>query len=176
MKVIDFMLDHIGEPVNLGFRSSFVYCDIVSEDIGAELARLSDNWLTNEINMLHYGIEKHDHLVANEINKYVDREIMRWVSRNRTHDNPDPVCPREVKKRFKTSYYNRIKEINKNTATHKKAIEAFKPFGECDVKEVYTSTVDSKILIVIGKGNRYVIGKYWTRDEYLKDNKKEVFF
>lgn len=78
-------------------------------------------------------------------------------------------------KRIKTSYYSKIKSINKDVATYKKAIETFKPFGECEIKEVYTSMADFKTLIVIGKGNRYVIGKYWTREEYLKDNNKEVF-
>lgn len=176
MKVIDFMLDHIGKPVNLGFRSSFVYCDIVSEDIGEELAQLSNDWLAHEIDLLHNGIEAHDRLVAMGVNKYADKEASRWIVTHRTHENPDPKCPREVIKRAKTSYYSRIKAINKDVATYKKAIETFKPFGECEIKEVYTSTADFKTLIVIGKGNKYVIGKYWTREEYLKDNKKEVFF
>ena len=176
MKVIDFMKDHIGKPVNLGFRSSFIYCDIVTEYIGAELARLSDNWLTHEIDLLRDGIELRDSLIARGVNKYTDREVARWVSRHRSLDKPDPTCPREVIKKIKTSYYSKIKRLNKDIATYKKAIETFKPFGECEIKEVYTSTADFKTLIVIGKGNRYVIGKYWTREEYLKDNKKEVFF
>lgn len=176
MKVIDFMLDHIGKPVNLGFRSSFVYCDIVPEDIGTELAILSDYWLNHEIDLLHDAIEVRDSLISRGVNKCTDREVARWVSRHRSFDDPDPVCPREVIKRFKSQYYNRIKSLNKDIATYKKAIETFKPFGECEIKEVYTSTADFKTLIVIGKGNKYVIGKYWTREEYLKDNKKEVFF
>lgn len=176
MKVLEFMLDHIGKPVNLGFRSSFVYCDIVSEDIGAELARLSDYWLTHEIDLMHNGIEARDSLIYRGVNKYTDREVARWIARHRSHDDPDPVCPREVIKKIKASYYSKIKRLNKDIATYKKAIETFKPFGECEVKEVYTSTADFKTLIVIGKGNRYVIGKYWTREEYLNDNKKEVFF
>jgi hypothetical protein len=176
MKVIDFMLEHIGEPVNLGFRSSFVYCDIVSEYIGADLTRLSDEWLTHEIDLMRSGIEAHDRLVDLGIGKYTDREVVRWIARHMSLDNPEPKCPREVIKKIRTSYYNKIKSINKEVATHKKAIDSFKPFGECEVKEIYTSTADFKNLIVIGKGNRYIIGKYWTRDEYLKDNKKEVFF
>lgn len=176
MKVIDFMLDHIGKPVNLGFRSSFIYCDIVSEDIGSELARLSAEWHDHEVGLLLNGIDARDSLIYKGVNKYTDREVARWVSRHRSLDNPDPVCPREVIKKIKTSYYSKIKRLNKDIATYKKAIETFKPFGECEVKEVYTSTVDFKTLIVIGKGNIYVIGKYWTREEYLKDNKKEVFF
>lgn len=79
-------------------------------------------------------------------------------------------------KKIRASYYNKIKSINKEVATYKKAIDSFKPFGDCEVKEVYTSPADFKTLIVIGKGNRYVIGKYWKREEYLADNKKEVFF
>ena len=169
MKIIDFMLDHIGKPVNLGFRSSFVYCDIVSEDIVVELANLSAEWLNHEIGLLRNGTELRDSLISMGVNKYTDREVVRWISRHRSLDNPDPVCPREMIKRFKSQYYNRIKSLNKDIATYKKAIDTFKPFGECEVKEVYTSSADFKTLIVIGKGNRYVIGKYWTREEYLTD-------
>lgn len=99
MKVLDFMLEHIGKPVNLGFRSSFVYCDIVSEYIGADLTRLSDEWLTHEIDLMRSGIEAHDRLVALGIGKYTDREVARWIARHMSLDNPSPKCPREVIKR-----------------------------------------------------------------------------
>lgn len=93
MKVIDFMRDHIGKPVNLGFKSSFVYCDIVSKDIGEILAHLSFDWLTHEMDLLHNGIEAHDRLVTKGVNKYTDMEVMRWIAKHRTYENPDPTCP-----------------------------------------------------------------------------------
>lgn len=176
MKVIDYMLDHIGKPVNLGFKSSFVYCDIVTEDICAELAHLSADWLNHEIDMLHDSEKKRDRFITLGVNKYADNEITRWACKHRTKDDPFPDCPREVKKRIKSQYYAAIKSLNKEITNYKKAIKTFKSFGECEVKEVYTSTADFKTLIVIGKGNKYVIGKYWTREEYLADHGKEVFF
>lgn len=123
MKVLEIMLDNIGKPVNLGFRSSFVYCDIVPEDIGAELARLSDYWLNHEIDLLHDAIEVRGSLIVRGVNKYTDREVVRWISRHRSLDNPDPVCPREVIKKIKTSYYSKIKILNKDIAHHKKLLK-----------------------------------------------------
>lgn len=87
-----------------------------------------------------------------------------------------PVPDKKLIKSFKTQYYARIKQLNRDIRFHEKALECFTPYQECEVKEVYTLLADFKTLIVIGKGNRYVNGKYWTREEYLRDNGKEVFF
>lgn len=86
MKVIDFMLDHIGQPVNLGFHSSFVYCDIVSEDIEQELNNLSIHYLCNEDRLLSEAIEMKARLTTSGVNKYADRMIKRWIGRHTKKD------------------------------------------------------------------------------------------
>lgn len=176
MKVIDFMLNHIGQSVNLGFHSSFVYCDIVSADIEQELKNLSVHYLCNEDRLLSEAIEQKARLTASGVNKYSNRMIKRWIGRHTKKGQEPPVPSRNLIKSFKTQYYARIKQLNRDIRFHEKALESFIPYQECEVKEVYTSLADFKTLIVIGKGNRYVNGKYWTREEYLRDNGKEVFF
>lgn len=56
-----------------------------------------------------------------------------------------------------------IKLINKN-------IKAFVPFSECEIKDIYESSIEPGVYIITLKNNEFVRGNFWDSDEYHKRN------
>lgn len=93
---------------------------------------------------------------------------------------------RETLKKWEKTFEKQLKELIEKTNIEKKEsleflnnrydnyskyVKEFKPFLEREVLEVYNSIVDEETIIVRFTGNE--CGKYWDREEYILDMKKE---
>ena len=154
MKILDFMLDRRGQQVNLGFGSSFVFCDVVGDDIEEILTSLSMQELI-----------KWQDMKKNKIYKISRMDKENWILSKMHRDG--------IERRKNKTYKDYIEEYKKayrwevkNLERLSRNIEKFVPYGDCTVKQYYPSE-NEFATIVIANENKFINGQFWDRQEYL---------
>lgn len=163
MTVKEFLKEKKGYIVNLGFGSSFVFCEYVDDDTLEEVGDLSGAAYQNLIRLRHETEQKLARLLQLGKERYIEKKIDVY---KREHLNRDPG-----KHRIETwgedfdSQEDSLRASIQNFTDH---LEEFVPFLEATVDGYYESTCDSNTLICVGAENQFLNGNFWFIEEYRR--------
>lgn len=161
MKIKEFLEAHKGQIVHIGFGSSFVYCDYVTDETFIEIEHISDRSYKNLFVMKDKTLKVLGSLRKQGKTRFVETSLERW----RKDNNREPT--QRVINNFGDMYDKLIATKEQAIKNYDKAIESFIPFLDVTVEEEYPSELSSAT-ICIGKEDKFVCGDYWDREEYLK--------
>lgn len=178
MKISDFLEEHKGEYVKIGFGSCFVYCDKITDKTPKALTILSENYLEQ----FKATREEADNRIANYLSEgranYVERRMSSQRSEYKRFQIEARVLNRPFKfKRISEEGFGRMYDQYLNDAEQlrkkaEKSILKFVPFLDAEIAEIYPS-ISEPATIIISKNNRRVNGRYWTVKEYREQCMKE---
>ena len=168
MTVREVISANVGRQIKLGFGSSFVYCDTISEKTEAEIAIISDlhlNQFSNNLKTAEIRLAAHK---AKGERKYVSEMLAK-------EKRESPRCNEEhFAKVFKELYYEIIERYEAMIVSINQAIDDFVPFLDADVLETYESQ-DEDALICKSGDNKRVNGSFWSCSEYRDCRKRNKY-
>lgn len=157
-----------GKDVKIGFRVSFIYCEINDDNIENVLNELSENEFKKNKNELK------------KAKNYLNNFDMFWKNKicnaKKKFIKDNPYADR---KQIKT-FLNKLEE-NKKIDLQKSQdrvlnlssiIKNWIPFINREVLEVYNSIVDKETIIIHCEGQEF--GAFWDKEEYQKVLKGEI--
>lgn len=168
MTVREVVSANVGRQIKLGFGSSFVYCDTISEKTEGEIAIISDLHLKQFGNNLKTAeIRLAAHKAKGE-QKYVAEMVAK-------QKREYPRCNEEhFAKVFKLQYHEIIERYEAMIVSIHHAIDDFVSFLDADVLETYESQ-DEDALICKSGDNKRVNGSFWCCSEYRDCRKRNKY-
>ena len=157
MTVREILKEYKGKEIKLG-ANSFVFCEVVSDDIENIINEISNNYYQN---MLKNKIWLEEYLEPTNFDR-------RWANNYKMvcKQYKDIRTKKEIKEHWLKKknhafvyYSKRLKGLNKR-------IEKFTPFLERKVIEVYQSILDKNVTIIRFSGVDQ--GAFWSKEEYDK--------
>lgn len=166
MIVREILKEYKGKDIKLG-ANSFVFCDVVSDDIENIINDISNNYYQNMLKNKSW------------LEEYLDPTNFerRWTNNYKMvcKQYKDIRTKKEIKEHWLKKknhafvyYSKRLKGLNKR-------IEKFTPFLERKVIDVYQSILDKNVTIIRFSGVDQ--GQFWDKEEYhkyLEDKQKEA--
>lgn len=155
MTVREILKEYKGKDIKLG-ANSFVFCDVVSDDIENIINEISNNYYQN---MLKNKSWLEEYLEPTNFDR-------RWANNYKMvcKQYKDIRTKKEIKEHWLKKknhafvyYSKRLKGLNKR-------IENFTPFLERKVIEVYQSILDKNVTIIRFSGVDQ--GAFWNKEEY----------
>lgn len=168
MTVREVISANVGRQIKLGFGSSFVYCDTISEKTEGEIAIISGLHLKQfENNLETAEIRLAAHKAKGErkyVSEMVTKHLREYPKSNEEH----------FAKVFKLQFYEIIERYEAMIVSIHQAIDDFVPFLDADVLETYESQ-DEDALICKSGDNKRVNGSFWSCSEYRNCRKRNKY-
>ena len=171
MKIKDFLKEHEGEYVKIGFGSAFVFCDRITPETEKILQGISTEYLIQ----YHASRVECENRIRNYQTKGREKYIEERLIQQNSEYNHLRIEARIFNRPFKyvkkppeffgNLYDKYIKDNQSQLKRAEKAIMKFVPFPEAEISEIYLATTEPAA-IIISKENRSVSGRYWTIREY----------
>ena len=178
MTIREYLKDHSGEYVKIGFGSAFVYCDKITAETPKKLEELTEVYLEQFYATREEASNRIENYLSEGRNRYIERRMIAQRSEYNHLRIEAKVFNRPFKyKKISSAEFGRMYDQYLNDAEKmrkkaERAILKFVPFLDAEVTELYNSLTEPA-MIILSKDNRRVNGRYWTVKEYREECLKE---